>query len=60
MKKEARCANCPLRAKYDTAPRSLGGRFWRFHINFCPGWKSYIKSLPDSEKLAVKSKYNLR
>ncbi len=60
MKKEPRCATCPMRAKYDAKPRSFTGRFWRFHISFCPGWKSYMKSLPDAEKKEVKAKYNLR
>ncbi len=25
-------------AKHDARPNSLVGRFWRWHINFCPGW----------------------
>lgn len=25
-----------MRAKYEKSPRSLAGRFWRWHINFCP------------------------
>ena len=60
MAAEPRCAACPLRAKYDAKPKSFAGRFWRFHINFCPGWKSYMKSLPDAERLKVKKRYNLR
>ena len=37
-----------MRAKYDCRPRSFAGRFWRWHINFCPGWKAYFSSLtPD-------------
>lgn len=36
------CENCKLRAHYDKSPRSLMGRFWRWHINFCPGWKAFI------------------
>ena len=40
-----KCANCKLRAKYDQKPTSLLGRFWRWHINFCPGWKAYFTSL---------------
>lgn len=53
-----RCANCPLRAKYDKQPKSIIGRLWRFHINFCPGWKAYFNSLADEEKQALKSKYH--
>ena len=55
---EKPCANCKLRANYDKNPKSLLGRFWRWHINFCPGWKGYITSLPEAEKAEVKAKYN--
>lgn len=59
MAKEKPCANCKLRAKYDNNPRSLMGRFWRWHINFCPGWKGYIASLSDNDYKAVCEKYDL-
>lgn len=55
---EKPCANCKLRAKYDNDPKSLLGRFWRWHINFCPGWKGYFSSLSDEEKSALRDKYN--
>ena len=42
MAKQYRCETCPFRAKYDKNPKSLIGRFWRWHINFCPGWKGYF------------------
>jgi len=54
------CANCKIRAQYDKNPKSLIGRFWRFHINFCPGWKAYLKSLSDEERIAIKEKYGLK
>jgi hypothetical protein len=54
------CENCPIRAKYDKAPKSLIGRFWRWHINFCPGWKGYINSLDDENKQILKEKYQLK
>ncbi len=53
------CEKCPIRAKYDKSPKSLIGRFWRWHINYCPGWKGYIKSLNEEEQLALKEKYQL-
>ena len=31
------CENCKFRAHYDKKPKSALGRFWRWHINFCPG-----------------------
>ncbi len=57
--KEKPCANCKLRAKYDNNPKSLIGRFWRWHINFCPGWKGYMASLSEEERAEMCNKYNL-
>lgn len=54
------CANCRLRARYDKNPKSLLGRFWRWHIGFCPGWKGYMKSLTEEERNAYKEKYGLK
>lgn len=54
------CADCKIRAQYDKNPKSLIGRFWRFHINFCPGWRSYMKSLSEEERIAIKEKYNIK
>lgn len=34
------------------------GRFWRWHINFCPGWKAYFLSLSIEEQQALREKYN--
>ncbi len=54
------CANCKIRAHYDRNPKSLIGRFWRFHINFCPGFKKYLKNLSDEERIVIKEKYNIK
>lgn len=54
------CATCPIRAKYDKNPISLIGRLWRWHINFCPGWKGYISSLDEEDRLFLKDKYQLK
>lgn len=59
-KTETSCANCPMRAKYDAKPKSFAGRFWRWHINWCPGWKKYMKALNDDERNALILKYNLK
>ena len=48
-----------MRAKHDARPTSLVGRFWRWHINFCPGWKAYFNSLSDDEKDGIMQKYNV-
>jgi hypothetical protein len=54
---ESGCATCSFRARYDQNPRSILGRVWRWHANFCPGWKSYMKSLPGDEKKAIIESY---
>jgi len=51
------CENCKLRAKYDQKQTSLVGRFWRWHINFCPGWKAYFTSLPAEKQQELRIKY---
>ena len=55
---ESGCETCSFRATYDNRPTSLLGRIWRWHANFCPGWKAYMKSLPEDEKKALIEKYN--
>lgn len=57
MEKKSNCANCSLRAKYDNKPKSFAGRFWRWHIRWCPGWKMYLASLPEAEKAETIEKY---
>jgi len=57
---ESNCDNCTLRKKYDTNPKSLLGRFWRWHINWCPGWKQYKKTLSEEKWLSIKEKYQLK
>ncbi len=51
------CENCKFRARYDRNPRSILGRIWKWHIGWCPGWRSYIKSLPDDERERTLAKY---
>ena len=53
------CEHCSIRAKYDKSPKSLIGRFWRWHIQFCPGWKKYFNSLDEGKKEALMEKYNI-
>jgi len=54
------CEYCSVRTKYDSAPKSLIGRLWRWHIKFCPGWKKYMNSLDDEKKEILKEKYQLK
>jgi len=36
----------------------LLGKFWHWHINFCPGWKGYFTSQSDEKKAELREKYN--
>lgn len=54
------CETCSIRAKYDNNPKSLIGRFWRWHISFCPGWKGYMNSLDEEQKQRLKQRYQLK
>lgn len=60
MEKQYNCENCSIRAKYNKKPKSFIGRFWRWHINFCPGWKRYMKSLDENQRQVLQNKYNLK
>lgn len=51
------CATCSFRAKYEQRPKSLLGRLWRWHANFCPGWRAYMTSLPAEERRAIVERY---
>ena len=60
MEKKYPCETCPLRAKYDKNPKSIVGRFWHWHINFCPGWKGYFTHQDENVKNALREKYNFK
>jgi hypothetical protein len=53
------CEECAFRGKYDANQKSILGRIWRFHINFCPGWKKYMTMMPAEERDVIKQKYNI-
>ena len=57
---DPKCATCPFRARYDKNPKSLLGRIWRWHINFCPGWKAYMNSVTEDERAKLRLQYNLK
>jgi hypothetical protein len=57
---EKGCASCGIRARYDKNPKSFLGRLWRWHINFCPGWKSYFTSLSPEEKATLAKQYGFK
>lgn len=60
MAKSYPCENCKLRANYEKNPKSLMGRFWHWHISFCPGWKAYFKSLDAETQQVMRKKYNFK
>lgn len=52
------CESCKIRAHYDAKPNSLMGRFWRWHIDFCPGWKAYFTSATPEKQAELREKYH--
>jgi len=56
---EHNCESCKFRARYDAKPESLLGRLWRWHARWCPGWKKYMTSLPDDERVALAERYGM-
>ena len=52
--------NCGFRAKYDKKPKSFLGRLWRWYINWCPGWKAYLKSLTAEKRMELVDTYGLK
>ena len=53
------CETCAFRAKYDRNPKSLLGRIWRWHANWCPGWKAYMRSLDDEKRTELARRYRM-
>ncbi len=60
MAKKHDCEKCKFRAKYDNNPKSLLGRIWRWHAGWCPGFKSYLKSIPDDQRIEIAQRYGLK
>jgi hypothetical protein len=54
------CDSCAFRAKYDENHNSLLGKLWRWHINWCPGWKKYTVALDPEQRAALQEKYGLK
>jgi hypothetical protein len=57
---EAKCESCAFRAKYDNHPESFLGRLWRWHANWCPGWKRYLASLKEDKRAEIMEKYHMK
>jgi len=41
------CGNCPMKKRAEEKPNSFFARLWRWHTNWCPGWKAYQKWLAE-------------
>jgi hypothetical protein len=54
---DPKCNNCAWREKYDRNPSSFLGKLWRWHINWCPGWKTYMNALSQQDKTIIVEKY---
>jgi hypothetical protein len=54
------CEKCAFRAKYDNNPKSFLGKLWRWHANWCPGWKSHMRSLTNTDRINIAKKYNMK
>jgi hypothetical protein len=39
------CETCGIRKRAEQKPHSLLARLWRWHTNWCPGWKAYQAEL---------------
>ena len=52
------CEDCKFKANYDRNPKSVIGRIWRWHINFCPGWKQYFIHQTPEKQAELREKYH--
>ncbi|MFC1994463.1 hypothetical protein ACFLVI_04270 [Chloroflexota bacterium] len=41
----SRCEACRMRLRAERKPNSIISKIWRWHIKWCPGWKSYQREL---------------
>lgn len=56
--KEKRCSHCAMRKYFDRKPDAIISKIWKWHTTWCPGWKSYLKSLPPNERNDIIKKYS--
>jgi hypothetical protein len=60
MEKRSRCEDCGFRARYEDKPESLLGRLWRWHAGWCPGFRKYITSMPDEQRVELAQRYGMQ
>jgi hypothetical protein len=39
--------------------RRVDSRFWRWHAGWCPGFRAYMKSLPDDKRIELATRYQM-
>ena len=44
------CERCPLRSYSQRKPDSIIARLWRWHTNWCPGWRAYQRTLSETQE----------
>ncbi len=54
------CKECSFRKIHNNKSKSFLGRLWRWHMNWCPGWKKYYDSLGENQRMEKAAKYNLK
>jgi len=52
-----RCEKCRFKSVYDKNPKSILGRIWKWHIRWCPIWKSYIRSVKNERREKLLEQY---
>ena len=55
-----KCESCAFRARYDRNRKSILGRLWRWHASWCPGWRGYMRSLPEEQRAELAQKYDMK
>ena len=55
-----KCESCSFRAMYDRNPKSFLGRLWHWHASWCPGWRGYMRSLSDEQRIELAEKCDLK
>ena len=60
MKNKHNCEDCKFRAYYDKKPKSILGKIWLWHAAWCPGFKKYITSVSDDQRLEMANRYGLK
>jgi hypothetical protein len=54
------CETCAFRARYDNKSKSFLRRLWRWHANWCPGWKEYMNSLEKEKRQKIATQYGMK